>query len=131
MYNNMIGKSFGTLIVLNQEYRNMSNKNRLYLYCKCQSCNKIKWIRSDNIITCGCIHSRKSNAKHNEVYKGVSWDSKRNKWIVQITINHKHYYLGRYDNKDKAIEIRKLAEQYKKNNFAKWYLDFKKLIAPE
>ncbi len=34
--------------------------------------------------------------------KGVSYDSKRKKYVAQITYKKKHYHLGRYDTIDEA-----------------------------
>lgn len=42
---------------------------------------------------------------------GVSWDKARNKWVSKITFKKKVYYLGRFDNKEDAIDARKDAEE--------------------
>ena len=44
-------------------------------------------------------------------HKGVSWDEKSNKWQAYITVNKKRIHLGRFPNKEDAVEARKLAEQ--------------------
>ena len=36
-------------------------------------------------------------------YKGVTWDKYRSKWIAQIMVNHRHRYLGRFDNITDAV----------------------------
>lgn len=52
---------------------------------------------------------------------GVSWDRERNKWISVIAFKKKHYHLGRYDNKEDAIKIRKQAEEKLFGEFLEWY----------
>jgi hypothetical protein len=31
-------------------------------------------------------------------FKGVTWDKARRKWVAQLNISGKHYYLGRFEN---------------------------------
>lgn len=42
---------------------------------------------------------------------GVSWNSKKEKWVAQIWFKGHLYYLGRFDNKNDAIKARKEAEK--------------------
>lgn len=42
--------------------------------------------------------------------KGVRWDTKDNKWFAYFNFNKKMIFLGRFDDKDKAIEARRIAE---------------------
>ena len=42
--------------------------------------------------------------------KGVWWNTKREKWIAEIMIDNKKYYLGEFINKEEAIKTRKEAE---------------------
>lgn len=42
---------------------------------------------------------------------GVSWSKSKNKWEAYITINKKRKNLGRYENIDDAIRVRKEAEE--------------------
>ena len=42
--------------------------------------------------------------------KGVWWNAKREKWIAEIMIDNKKYYLGEFINKEKEIKTRKEAE---------------------
>ena len=44
-------------------------------------------------------------------YKGVIWDSNRNKWKAEIYFKKKCYFLGRYNKKEDAIKVRKEAEE--------------------
>lgn len=43
--------------------------------------------------------------------RGVSWDSARNKWFVSIGYKGKNIKLGRFDNLEDAIKVRKEAEE--------------------
>lgn len=57
--------------------------------------------------------------------KGVSWDKERQKWSAQIVFQGKTYHLGRYDKKEDAAEIRKIAEEKLYGNFLDWYHSIK------
>lgn len=52
---------------------------------------------------------------------GVMWDKSRNKWVSSITFKKKVYHLGRYENKEDAIKIRKEAEENLFGPFLEWY----------
>lgn len=41
---------------------------------------------------------------------GVYWNKQRSKWHAQIKVDSKAIYLGQFDNKDDAIQVRKDAE---------------------
>lgn len=65
---------------------------------------------------------------HNKLLKnnssgitGVTWNSSRKKWTAQIEFKGKHYFLGRYTNKEDAIKARKEAEDKLFGEFLKWY----------
>lgn len=49
---------------------------------------------------------------------GVCWDKLTKKWVVYISINKKLKHLGRFQDKQKAINIRKQAEQKYYGKFA-------------
>lgn len=42
---------------------------------------------------------------------GVSWDKSRMKWEAYIWVNRKKVHLGRFANRDEAIDARKKAEK--------------------
>lgn len=42
---------------------------------------------------------------------GVKWDKSRQKWLAEIEFKNKRHYLGRYDEKEDAIKVRKDAEK--------------------
>lgn len=53
--------------------------------------------------------------------KGVTWDKSRCKWLAQIRFKGKLYYLGRYDTKEEAGNVRKIAEDKLFGEFLEWY----------
>lgn len=62
--------------------------------------------------------------------KGVTWDASRGKWMAQISFQKKNYHLGRFDTKEEAAAIRKIAEEKLFGEFLKWYdEEYKKNIA--
>ena len=42
--------------------------------------------------------------------KGISYDKSRSKWKVEITVNHKKIFIGRFDSLEEASKARKNAE---------------------
>lgn len=42
-------------------------------------------------------------------YTGVCWDKAREKWYVQIQVNGKNMYIGRYDDLKEAVRVRNKA----------------------
>lgn len=63
------------------------------------------------------IGTDKVNSRNTSGYKGVRWDSSRNKWMAEIIFKKKKYYLGRFDKKEDAIKVRKEAEEKLHKNF--------------
>lgn len=53
--------------------------------------------------------------------KGVGWDKSRRKWTANITFKGTVYYLGRFDNKEMAVEARLEAEKNLYEPFLEWY----------
>lgn len=37
---------------------------------------------------------------------GVTWDKRNQKWVAQMDVNGKHVFLGRYNSKEEAANIR-------------------------
>lgn len=59
------------------------------------------------------LYNTRGNRKATSVYKGVSWDAERNKWLACIQHEGKVYKLGRfYDEDDAAMEYNKNAVFY-------------------
>lgn len=74
-----------------------------------------KYIVDDTNI---CIITKETLLSNNKSgVTGVSWDSKRQKWLAQIQFQKKHYHLGRYDKKEDAIKAREIAEEKFHNQF--------------
>jgi hypothetical protein len=45
--------------------------------------------------------------------KGVTWDKNRSKWLAQIQVKRKHFFLGRYKTKEEAwAAYQKAAHEY-------------------
>lgn len=44
-------------------------------------------------------------------YKGITWNKRKNKWMVRIGYKDSSIFLGYFDNLEEAIEIRKEAEK--------------------
>jgi hypothetical protein len=53
----------------------------------------------------------KTQANNTSGYPGVSWCDQTQKWKVRINVRGKEIWLGRYASYDKAVEVRKAAEQ--------------------
>ena len=56
------------------------------------------------------IRNTKIKSSNTSGTKGVWWNAKREKWIAEIMIDNKKYYLGEFINKEEAIKTRKEAE---------------------
>lgn len=56
-----------------------------------------------------CNHTIRSD--NTSGFKGVSWDSKRRKWIAMININKKQKNLGRFNNIDDAVRAVSMARE--------------------
>lgn len=67
------------------------------------------------------ISNVKPKANNTSGVPGVTWVKNRNKWSARITFKQQVYNLGTYADKDKAIEIRKEAEEKIFGGFLEWY----------
>jgi hypothetical protein len=54
-------------------------------------------------------------------FTGVVQDKIRKKWVAQIMVNKKHILLGRFENLQEAINIRKKAEIFYFKEWARTY----------
>ena len=57
-------------------------------------------------------------------YKGVTWKEDHHKWYTQIVVNHKHYFLGLFDDPLDAAKVydqaaRKYHGDFANTNFPK------------
>jgi len=69
--------------------------------------------RLENLRDVTLQENRKNMKKHKDNtsgHMGVVWDESRKKWQARIRVNGKDRYLGRFKDKDRAIEARKDAE---------------------
>lgn len=76
-----------------------------------RKCNLRICTNQENICNCEIPKNNKSGCK------GVYWAKDKQKWTVQVTINNKTKYIGRYENLEDAIKARQEASK-------KYYGDF-------
>jgi len=73
------------------------------------------------------MQNQKIRSTNKSGITGVSWDKRRKKWHVNISINNKQTYTGRFNNKLDAAKARYAAEQKHHNcivkSSAKKYID--------
>ena len=72
---------------------------------------KHAWDHGLRKIRSGNESVKRKNAS--SIYKGVSWSNQRQKWCVYITVNKKHYGLGRFKDE---IEAAKVYDKFIKEN---------------
>lgn len=56
------------------------------------------------------LNMRRGKANNSGII-GVCWDKQRQKWTATITVHRKTINLGRFDDKQEAIQIRQQAEK--------------------
>lgn len=56
-------------------------------------------------------------------YTGVSFRAESKLWRTHIQFKGTRYYLGSYTEKEKAIHVRKVAEENMHGNFLKWFAE--------
>ena len=54
---------------------------------------------------CNCVIPKNNTSG----CKGVQWSKDKNKWTVQVSVNNKTKYIGRFNNYDDAVKARKEA----------------------
>jgi hypothetical protein len=86
----------------------------------------IKKNREDNLVegtSIALISNVKPRSDNTSGVPGVTWVKNRKKWSARITFKGNDYWLGSYadEDKDKAIKIRKEAEERIFGNFLEWY----------
>lgn len=74
------------------------------------------WIEGTSILKISREKPIKSNTSG---VTGVTWDEDREKWMAQIVFKGTSYFLGRYEEKEDAIKIRKEAEEKLHKEFLK------------
>ena len=135
-----VGKRFGSLTVLSYARK---EDGIHFWHCRCD-CGKELDVRQSNLQngwtkSCGCLRDPQKNLHYAEgtclemlqtdvMYKsntsgvrGVYYNRKRRKWIVQIVFRQKCYYLGGYERIEDAAEARSEAEDRLFGDFSRWY----------
>lgn len=132
------GKQFGNLIAIEPTNHRSSDRS-IYWKCRCKACGKEKEIPANQLkkgvqISCGCeranrlqrtngyidgtclknVFSDKISRNNTSGHKGVY--QKRGKWAAKIQYKKKVYYLGTYDRIEDAIDARKRAENWVKDD---------------
>lgn len=124
-----IGVRFGMLQVV--DYAGKKDGSHLWK-CRCDCGNELlvrqSNLKSGHTISCGCqadikknvhfidgtsveqIASRTIFSSNTSGIRGVYRNKRNNKWVAQITFKGKTHYLGSYDKKEDAREIRERAE---------------------
>ena len=64
-------------------------------------------------------------------HTGVYFSRNKNKWHACIGYKNKIYNLGRFENQEDAVEVRKTAEKMRGENFENWYKVVKNKTAPK
>lgn len=77
-----------------------------------RKCNLRVCTNAQNICNC---HVPKNNTSG---VKGVYYSKEKKKWTVQVSINHKTKYIGRYEKFEDAVEARKKAAKEYYGEFA-------------
>jgi hypothetical protein len=90
----------------------------MYGYWPTKSIDHINRIKDDNRFVNLREASRSQNAQNvglkktnTSGYKGISWETRRKKWVVQLRLNIKPIFLGYYDDIDEAIARYKEAQK--------------------
>lgn len=77
-----------------------------------RKCNLRICTNQQNICNCDVPKNNKSGCK------GVYWAKDKQKWTVQVTVNNKTIYIGRYSDYDEAVQARIEAAKKYYGNFA-------------
>lgn len=147
--NNLVGKTFGRLYV--KETTTVNNRLRYVCVCDCgnvisvrpqalirgntQSCGQhnkgdtaaLKKLFIDGTAPCKINNPKKLRNNNSSGVTGVWLDKSRGLWCAEIVFKRKKYHLGRFTNKQHAIEARKEAEEKIFGDFLEWYEQQKKV----
>lgn len=146
--NNLVGKTFGRLYV--KDTTTINNRLRYVCVCDCgnvvlvrpqallsgntQSCGQhnkgdtaaLKKLFIDGTAPCKIGNPKKIRSNNSTGVTGVWFDKSRELWCAEIMFKSKKYHLGRFTNKQQAIEARQKAEKKIFGNFLDWYEQQKK-----
>ena len=128
----LTGQRFGRLVVV-EESKKTNKRKGIFWNCLCDcGIEKVVYgaeLRSGDTKSCGCFQRERSkesdniemtkisalNSKLSKVnksgVKGVSWCETKKRWVAQIGFKSEVIYLGRFHNKQDAIQARKEAEE--------------------
>ena len=135
----LTSKVFGYLKAIKRsDGKKRGKTKRVTWQCECLNCGKIvdmyaDYLVSGNARSCGCLNLKKNmpdsiqdefvdgtqlskitstpTKSNKSGVVGVNWDKARNKWMSSIRFKGHKYNLGRFDNLEDAIKVRKLAEE--------------------
>lgn len=54
-------------------------------------------------------------------FKGITWDSIRNKWYTRITFANVRYAIGRFNTEEEAMKAYRIAQEMGVVKFKAWY----------
>lgn len=57
------------------------------------------------------MKNQKKNIRNTSGFVGVYWDKNARKWQARVTVNGKNFGLGYYNDFNKAVFVRKLANK--------------------
>ncbi|MGN1276245.1 MAG: hypothetical protein ACI4UK_04580, partial [Floccifex sp.] len=119
---------FGRLVAVSMTSKRSGNSIVWKCLCDCGNTCEVSQtnLRQGNTLSCGCLKEEVS--KYNQIrviqqsiyskrksntsgITGVCFDHSTNKWLATIGFNGKDYYLCRSKDKEKAIYMRKKAEE--------------------
>lgn len=147
--NNLVGKTFGRLYV--KDTTTINNRLRYVCVCDCgnivsvrpqsllngntQSCGQhnkgdtaaLKKFYINGTAPCKIDNPKKLRSNNSSGVTGVWFDKSRELWCAEIMFKSKKYHLGRFTNKQQAIEARQKAEKKIFGNFLDWYEQQKKV----
>lgn len=143
-YNDIKDMQFGRLKAKYVTDKKSHTKSRCKIWhCECECGRECDILYNDlvsgNVQSCGCLQPDKVKELYvngtapckldgNRIRStntsgttGVWYDKSRQKWCAEIMFKKKKYHLGRFDEKEDAITIRKIAEEEIFGDFLKWY----------
>lgn len=137
IYNNLIGKKYGKLTVVERLPDTKSSQARYKCVCDCG--NSIEVYGSnllyDQTKSCGCIH--KISAYNDTIWKtnksgvkGVYYKQKDKRWVAKLTIKGKRY-SKQFKTFDEAVDYRKYLEKTYHQEFKDEYMNLKKNMKRE
>ncbi len=138
----LIGNEYGYLKVI--AYDKPSRK--WVCECKCKALIKVKSnnLKSGNTASCGRCKSvelaqrdivngtrlsqlkSKTRSDNTSGIKGVSYNTRRNKWVAYIRFCGTNYFLGYHDTLELATLARATAEEKLHGDFINWYNEYRK-----